>query len=294
MALIKRHRRLAALLLCTVFVGVALGASTGGSAADYTVKAPGISVISSGQVKADISEISEGYVSLRYSGDNPKVKLQITKSGGTTYTYDINERSRYEVFSFTEGSGSYAIQVYENVSGTSYSCAFAETVSVKLRDETLPFLYPNQYVNFGPNSNAVKKAEELSQGKTELETVSAIYNYIITNVTYDTAKANSVQSGYLPSVDDTLATGKGICFDYASLMTAMLRSVGIPTRLDIGYVSGGLYHAWISTYIEDTGWVNGLIYFDGTTWKLMDPTFGAGGYSAYTGSGTGYSVKFVY
>ena len=39
----------------------------------------------------------------------------------------------------------------------------------------------------------------------------------------------------LPSVDETLKTKKGICFDYAALMTAMLRSQGIPTKLEIGY-----------------------------------------------------------
>ena len=48
---------------------------------------------------------------------------------------------------------------------------------------------------------------------------------------------------------------KGICFDYAALMTAMLRSQGIPTKLEIGY-SGEVYHAWISTYIDEIGWVD--------------------------------------
>ena len=36
---------------------------------------------------------------------------------------------------------------------------------------------------------------------------------------------------------------------------------------------GDVYHAWISTYIKDKGWVNGIIEFDGNDWKLMDPTF---------------------
>ena len=40
----------------------------------------------------------------------------------------------------------------------------------------------------------------------------------------------------------------------------------------VGY-SGKIYHAWISTYITDVGWVNGIIYFDGANWKRMDPTF---------------------
>ena len=40
----------------------------------------------------------------------------------------------------------------------------------------------------------------------------------------------------------------------------------------MGY-TGDLYHAWINTYIPTVGWVNNMIYFDGTSWKLMDPTF---------------------
>ena len=61
-------------------------------------------------------------------------------------------------------------------------------------------------------------------------------------------------------------------FDYAAVMASMLRCERIPTRLEVGYM-GDVYHAWISTYIKDKGWVNGIIEFDGNDWKLMDPTF---------------------
>ena len=88
-----------------------------------------------------------------------------------------------------------------------------------------------------------------------------------------------MQSGYLPDIDETLETGKGICFDYAALMTAMLRTQRIPTRLVVGY-AGTLYHAWISVYIEGTGWIDNIIYFDGTQWVRMDPTFAAAGEEA--------------
>lgn len=57
-------------------------------------------------------------------------------------------------------------------------------------------------------------------------------------------------------------------------MTAMLRSQGIPTKLEIGY-SGEAYHAWISTWIDEIGWVDNVIEFDGTSWTLMDPTLAA-------------------
>ena len=87
-------------------------------------------------------------------------------------------------------------------------------------------------MNFNPASAAVQKGAELSAGATDqIGVVTAIYNYVINNLTYDTAKAQSVQSGYLPNVDVVLAQHTGICFDYAALMTAMLRSQNIPTKL---------------------------------------------------------------
>ena len=71
-----------------------------------------------------------------------------------------------------------------------------------------------------------------------------------------------------------MKTGKGICFDYAALMTSMLRSQRIPTKLEVGY-AGETYHAWISTYVDDKGWVDDIIKFDGKDWQLMDPTLAA-------------------
>lgn len=80
-------------------------------------------------------------------------------------------------------------------------------------------------------------------------------------------------------------------------MTSILRSQRIPTHLEVGY-AGTVYHAWISTYIEDVGWVNGIIQFDGTDWELMDPTFGASTGSKklkkFIGDGDNYTVKYIY
>ena len=87
----------------------------------------------------------------------------------------------------------------------------------------------------------------------------------------------------------------GICFDYAAVMATMLRSQGIPTRLEVGYM-GEDYHAWISTYIENVGWVNGIIEFDGEDWKLMDPTFASTSKSpeSFTTDDSKYITKYVY
>lgn len=128
--------------------------------------------------------------------------------------------------------------------------------------------------------------------------VSNVYNYVVNSVTYDTVKASSVQSGYLPNVDVVLAQRKGICFDYAALMTAMLKSRDIPTKLVVGY-TGNLYHVWINVYLEGQGWVDNIIYFNGSSWKLMSPTLvSPSGQSQeimqYIGNGSNYRAKCSY
>ncbi|MBQ6903230.1 MAG: transglutaminase domain-containing protein, partial [Lachnospiraceae bacterium] len=232
------------------------------------------------------------------TGENPKVKLQITGPDDVLYTYDLDSGGRADVFPLSAGNGTYEINVYENVQKKQYSLALSAEVSVTLRDPFLPFLYPNQYVVFDENTEAVQLGETLAAPANEdLDVVSNVYNYIIRHVTYDTEKAETVPYGYLPSVDETLSTGKGICLDYASLMTAILRSQQIPTRMEIGY-AGQAYHAWLSCYIQDVGWVNGLIEFDGEHWSLMDPTFAASNSSdfleSFIGDGDNYVLKFIY
>ena len=110
-------------------------------------------------------------------------------------------------------------------------------------------------------------------------------------------KANNVQYGYVPDPDQTLNDKTGICFDYASLTCAMLRSQGIPTKLEVGYV-GEVYHAWISCYVDETGWIDNIIEFDGKDWSLLDPTLGANNKSKdvkkYIGDGSKYIVKYTY
>ena len=177
-----------------------------------------------------------------------------------------------------------------------YSNLYKETIGVSLADEFRPFLYPNQYTWFTEDSEAVAKASELAEGASDgLDVITAVYNYVIENISYDEEKARTVQSGYLPDVDETLESKKGICFDYAALMTAMLRSQGIPTKLEIGY-SGDVYHAWISTYLDETGWIDNVIYFDGKSWSLMDPTLAASNSGDavrdYIGDGANYTVMY--
>lgn len=263
-----------------------------------TPSADGVTVYQNDFASIDTSNTSQGYVMVKYNGTNEKVKLQITCPDQSCYTYLISDRGAYDTFPLTAGNGSYALQVLENVAGDTYTVSLAQSINVSIEDEFLPFLYPNQYVNFHTDSKAVSKGSDLAKDTySDLDVVQNIYNYVIKNISYDTEKAQNVSYGYVPDIDDTLSSKKGICFDYAALMTSMLRSQNIPTKLEVGY-SGDAYHAWISTYIDDKGWVDDIIQFNGDTWQIMDPTLAATNDSAavkkYVGDGSHYVVKYTY
>ena len=141
-----------------------------------------------------------------------------------TYTYSLYKD--YSTFPLTSGDGTYQVGVYENVSDDRYTTLLSETFSVTLTDPLKPYLYPNQYVNFTADFLPVAKAEELADGaSSDLDIISSVYNYIITHFTYDYSKASSVTSGYLPDIDEVFTSEKGICFDYAAVMTFLMIAV---------------------------------------------------------------------
>lgn len=82
-----------------------------------TPVASGTVTYGNGRATIDASNTSKGYVMIKYTGGQSRIKIQIAKS--TTYTYDLNARDAYEVFPFTEGSGAYSIKIFENVAATS-------------------------------------------------------------------------------------------------------------------------------------------------------------------------------
>lgn len=258
------------------------------------------------KITFDVSHADNGYIMVKYSGDNPKVKVQIKNPNEETpYTYDVLDG--YNVYPLTGGNGTYTFQAFENAHGNTYSKLYTKQYKIELKNEYTTFLYPNQYVNYNKDTLAIKKGKEVATGAdTDLDVVENVYNYIIENIKYDDDKAKKAKdgemAGYLPNVDEILETKTGICFDYAALMATMLRTQNIPTRMLLGYAKtneGNIYHAWIGVYIKDIGWVDNLIEFDGKNWSMMDPTFASENNNSSTikdfiTNKNNYSVKYMY
>lgn len=240
-----------------------------------TPLASGKSVAESDKAEIDFSCADEGYISAVYTGKSERAKLRV-KCGNLQYDHDLAADGTREFFPLME-SGTYSVKVYELVTGKSYGEAVSADFDVKIKSSTGMYLYPNKYINFNGKSKCVKKAAELCAGvEDDVERIAEIFGYVAGNITYDKQLAATVKSGYIPDPDRTLEKGTGICFDYASLMGAMLRSQGIPTRLVIGWAEPEIYHAWNEIYTDETGWITPELFLKKKGFNIADATFYAG------------------
>ncbi len=233
---------------------------------------PGQLVYESNGYTIDYSNAEYGYISILSPSSDSILKAQVSL-GDTVYTYTLVS-NEYVIVPLQMGNGVYSIRLLKNKDGSTYVVSASTKIDIELVDETTAYLYPNQIVNYNKETQAIMKSFELTQeADSEIERVYEVYQYIIQNIDYDYDKAELAQTKFiLPIIDETYLIEKGICFDYASLMSAMLRVQHIPTRVVTGYVEQG-YHAWVEVYIKDTGWINPSVYFESELWGRVDPTF---------------------
>lgn len=243
----------------------------------------------------DTSGVNDGWVSASATSDE-RLKFQVI-NGETTYNYDLPNDGTPTLFPINMGDGSYQFRIMQNTEGSNYVELDSAEADVALSSEFAPFLIPNQMCSYDESSACVAKAREITaDAANEGEAVAAICTYVVENISYDTDKAEelSTSTGYIPDADETLASGRGICFDYASLAAAMLRSMGIPTKIMTGYVGDEqLYHAWIMVHADGT-WQSAVFSVTPNTWSRCDVTFASAGATQYTGSGSDYTDRYTY
>jgi cytoskeletal protein RodZ len=214
--------------------------------------APAASNVPLGTADVDSKNINKGVIGVKYThSSNEKIKVIISE-GGNKYTYNLNSLTGFEYFPLQMGNGAYTVTIYKNTSGTSYSTIKSYKLDVNLSSYSIVYLNSVQNIKWTSSTNAVVKAKSLASGKGTTEAkVKAIYEYVITNIKYDTSKVNTLSYNYIPNISTTFSTRKGICYDFASTFAAMLRGISVPAKLVMGSssnVSG--YHAWNEVLIE--------------------------------------------
>ena len=251
----RRHgRRRAGAIFASAVAVLLMVLAVAASVAIYP-EATGAKVYESGDAVVDASNIDQGYVMVKMSSSK-KIKVRIT--GANQYTYDLKGDGEYDVYPLQDGNREYSLVIYQQVKGNSYSQVLSRTLRPEMSDENAPFLCPNRYTWYTPDSAVVQLGKQLCEGlSSDQEKVNAVYQYVTSNIIYDYMAAMMViagqQTGYVPDLDEVLETKMGICFDYSALMGALLRSQGIPTQLVMGYADA-MYHAWNNVLI-DGEWV---------------------------------------
>ncbi|HEX6658760.1 MAG TPA: transglutaminaseTgpA domain-containing protein, partial [Ilumatobacter sp.] len=119
-------------------------------------------------------------------------------------------------------------------------------------------------------------------GTTDYDRVLALEHWFHDNFEYST----EVQSGHgNNAIESFLQIRKGYCEQFAATFAVMARTLGIPSRVAVGYTSGRLRpDGWYSVLGRNShAWPE--IWFDGIGWVAFEPTPSRGipGAEGYTG-----------
>lgn len=214
----------------------------------------------------DYTDHKNGTITVEYNNkNNIKAKIAVFKDD-TKYYYNLSNGKNKIVIPLTEGNGKYQLLLCKNISGTRYSTSDSVTIILDLKDEKTAYLQSCQVIDWNSKNKAVSRAQTLiKKCKTQDKKIEAIYSYVVKNYSYDYNKIKKIgtTSGYIPDIDDVYIVQSGICYDIATLMAAMLRSVEIPAKVITGYTSNiSTYHAW-----------NEIYRLKGKKWIVVDATY---------------------
>ena len=98
-------------------------------------------------------------------------------------------------------------------------------------------------------------------------------------------------AGVAPLDDFVANTKRGYCQHFAGAMALMLRYLGIPSRVAVGFASGNYRHGeWVVSDRDAHMWVE--VWFRGWGWVPFDPTPGRGGLAgSYSASSPSFDVS---
>jgi transglutaminase-like putative cysteine protease len=112
-----------------------------------------------------------------------------------------------------------------------------------------------------------------AQAATPYDKAIAITNYLRSTITYSTT-VDAPPSGTDPLVWFLFDTRKGFCNYYATAEVILLRIVGVPTRMVVGFAQGEYQPPDKYTVLEKDAHAWPEVYFPGIGWVEFEPTSG--------------------
>ena len=215
---------------------------------------------------------AQGYITFTASGAERVFVLQ--RPDGKQAGFTVSKSTSVKV-ALTGGTGTYQYVIGHNTAdGTAYYSDYKSSFSVgKLDTGLAPYLVSTPYGDYANAPNAAAKAKGLyNASKTQLENVQAMAKYV-DGLKYDKSLKQGNASVYV-NPDTVIANGGGVCNEMAKLLTAMLRSQGIPAYYQGGKDENGDNHAWVMAWVELSSYVqNGTTYSKGA-WVTVESTSG--------------------
>lgn len=119
------------------------------------------------------------------------------------------------------------------------------------------FLRESDFVGESPGLQQLREELQAFRRDDPLSVVREINQGLFESFYYDT-EATNVNSPITRALDQR----KGVCQDFAQIMLALLRPLGLPARYVSGYLfhdkhdisAEGATHAWVEVYLPDIGW----------------------------------------
>lgn len=248
----------AALLLAFIVLsGAALPkAAEAAEAAAYTVslKSPVIEVTS-----PEASGLTaEGALTVAGKSSLDEVWFCVRAPGGELVTYpaSVIEGGFSLDLRFRFGPGAYTVWAGDN---PTYFDGRIRFLAVNTGESNGRYLTASAWVD-SEHPGIYGLAHVLAGGKTsDLEKVRAIHQWTTRNIAYDYA-AYLAGTSQLTKASDTIWTKAGMCRDYAFVVAALARAMGLKARVVYGQVTGTngrppQYHAWNEVF-ADGRWVS--------------------------------------
>lgn len=138
--------------------------------------------------------------------------------------------------------------------------AWAEIDALADQAEFTDWLTPSYFAHDTAALHEFARAIGLDRRQDPLTTLGLLNSSIHDQFAYE-PKTTRVDS----PIDEALRARAGVCQDFAHIMTALLRRLGVPTRYVSGYIAprasehdrsaDNHTHAWIEAYLPSIGWV---------------------------------------
>lgn len=225
----------------------------------------------------DWSNAAQGYVTFTAAKD---YEFYLDGPNRTCGIFYVSKDETVKI-GLTDGTGKYEYgigTIVETATGSGMKVLYKNSFEVKAIDSDLaPYLVSTPFGDFENAPKTQAKADELwSDQKSQLINVKDFSGWVYKNIKYDKAFKTGPNDLYV-NPDTVLANGAGVCNEFSKLLTAMLRSQGIPAYYESGKFANipNGSHAWTVAWVElSSEHKNGKTYSTGA-WVLLDGTGGS-------------------